>query len=463
MRLLRKFEQFADWLIPEEMKVNPFEVRKAKVLVYIHIFVLFISGLLSIIGFFLFPENQPLLFLGVALLGLSLMSVKKFGNLITSGNILALIFAVILVPSVSNTGGITSDNLLWLIMSPLLAFLFANRLSGLLWTLFLVGFTTYIFVLDMNDFEFYRSQSAQYNSAYYFTSYSMLFIFILFIIMIFKTGQEKIIFLLNENKKELEQQKQAILSQAKQLEEAKEKLKATNQELEHFAYAASHDLKEPLRMINNYTRLIGNRIQQHLDEESIEYMAFVTDGVTRMQRLLDDLLEYSRLGRNQNKKKTDLNNILMIVISNLMMAMKETNAAIYANQLPVVYSSSSEMMQLFQNIISNGLKFRQDGVVPEIRIRAVEQEEHYLISISDNGIGIAEEDQSRVFAIFERLHSSSEFEGTGIGLSTCKKIVNNMGGKIWLKSARGQGTTFFFTLPKIDSPVMEPSREPVPA
>ena len=211
-------------------------------------------------------------------------------------------------------------------------------------------------------------------------------------------------------------------------------------------------------MIGNYTQLIKKRMNANMDEVSEEYMYFVTDGVKRMQRLLDDLLDYSRLGKSQNLKNTDLNNTLLIVMNNLMMVMQETQAAIYCNELPTIYASSSEMMQLFQNIISNAIKFRAKDIKPIIKIRCIDETERYLISIKDNGIGIPEEHQSRVFTIFERLHAKDEYEGTGIGLSTCKKIVTNLGGEIWVESTFGEGTTFYFTIPKVEAPEMIPAR-----
>jgi len=168
-----------------------------------------------------------------------------------------------------------------------------------------------------------------------------------------------------------------------------------------------------------------------------------------MQRLLDDLLNYSRLGRGKYKQKmVALDDVLFVVINNLMVTMNETQTAVCANPLPSIRTSSTEMTQLFQNLISNAIKFRKDNVIPRIKIRAKEEGKNFLFEVRDNGIGIAKENQQKVFALFERIHSTNEFEGTGIGLATCEKIVKNMGGKIWLESELGVGTTFFFTIPK---------------
>ena len=432
-----------EWLIHDRLKEASYIHRRAKVLANIHVFILLFSVFLVLTTIFVPDQPMAPLLIGVALLALALFLFRRYGNLNLSGNILALIWALVLAPTVPDTGGIVSDNLLWLVIAPLMVFLFADRKYGIMWTIALLSFTVSIFLTgDPSNLGF------ELDGGYYFVSYSTLFVTILAIIVIFQTGLERIIKLLNEKQEQLLAQKKEIEEKAEELRATQEELKATNQELEHFAYAASHDLKEPLRMIGTYTQLIQKRLKSQLDEPSTEYMHYVTDGVSRMQKLLDDLLEYSRLGKSQNFKNIDLNNTLLVVMNNLMMRMSESNASIFANRLPTIYSSSSEMMQLFQNLISNAIKFRSPTTVPEIRIRAEDKPDHYLISLQDNGIGIPEEHQKKVFAMFERLHSKSEFEGTGIGLSTCKKIITNMGGKIWLTSKEGVGTTFFFTIPK---------------
>ena len=457
MKLQSWFESIIDRFISDNLRENEFVYRKAKILSAIHLFIVFFTSVLSVIAALFFPENQVSLVPGLILVFSSLVIFKKYGNLLLTGNIIAVIWAITVAPSVVETGGIYSDNLLWLIGAPLFAFLFANRFSGAIWTVLLAAYTTFIYIDGLNQANTSLSQTFQYDASYYYASYLSLFLVILTIIYIFKTGQEKMIEILQDSKQELIKQKQILITQKQEITKKADELKliqkeleASNKELEQFAYAASHDLKEPLRMIGTYTQLIEKRIGTKLDESSKEYMFFVVDGVKRMQHLLDDLLEYSRLGKNTNLKENDLNKTLLLVVNNLMLQMKETNAVIYATDLPVIYSSSTEMMQLLQNIISNGLKFQAPNVSPKITIKSREKKDHYLISITDNGIGIPAENQHKVFSMFERLHSKTEYEGTGIGLSTCKKIVNNLGGKIWLNSKEGQGTTFFFTLPKAE-------------
>ena len=431
-----KLNRLIDWLIPDQLKSTLYIYRKARVLTSIHLFVLVLAGVLWVTTQVLTPENDLPIVPGILLLSLFIYIFKKWGNLSLSGNLLALAWALTLIQSVFETGSLYSDNLLWLIVTPLLAFLFASRLSGALWSGGLLGLLTYCYVLEINKEPSEELHTLMFDSTYYFISYFFLFVAILAIILIFKKGKEDIISTLQEQGRKLNEQKKEITYQANELKKVGEALKNTNHELEHFAYAASHDLKEPLRMINSYTTLIKKNIENQLDDSTKEYMGFVTNGVERMQKLLDDLLEYSRLGQKGQKKKiTDLNDILMIVVNNLMVPMSQNQAAVCAKPLPSIYSSSTEMMQLFQNIISNAIKFKKADTNPLVMVSSEEYgEDFYHFSIADNGIGIPEKDQERVFAIFERLHNKSEYEGTGIGLATCKKIINNMGGKIWLSS-----------------------------
>jgi light-regulated signal transduction histidine kinase (bacteriophytochrome) len=168
-----------------------------------------------------------------------------------------------------------------------------------------------------------------------------------------------------------------------------------------------------------------------------------------MQNLLDDLLKYSRLGKDaEDIKNIDLNERLLVVQNNLTVLIQETKAEIISDVLPHVNASMTEMSQLFQNIIANAIKFRKPHETPVIRVKAMENKNEYTISIQDNGIGIKKEYQEQVFTLFQRLHSRDAYEGSGIGLATCKKIIDNMGGRMWLTSTEGVGTTFYFTIPK---------------
>ena len=436
-------------MVPNHVAEFPLLIRKARVLIIIHLFLIFISVLMHLFNTTFFPEANPQLKLGV-LIGIGLLYVfKRWGSFMVSGNLLSLFVGLILGQAVFITGGLYSDNLLWLMAVPLLALLFSNPTSGFLWLVALLGFTSYLYLLEMQATTSFRQQTLHLDGSYFWVTYCGLFVMVVGIVLIFATGQALIIKTLQEKQEELTRQKAEITRQAQSLKEAEEKLISSNQQLEQFAYAASHDLKEPLRMINMYTQLTRKKLTAYLDQDTREYMAFVTDGVVRMERLLTDLLEYSRLGRNkQEGRDANLNDVLQIVISNLMAAMKETDAAILSNQLPVIKASATEMIRLFQNLISNSIKFRQKGVKPVVEITCQSQNGSYVFQFHDNGIGIPEEHRSKVFNLFERLHSIRDYEGTGIGLASCKKIVNHLGGEIWIEPGGKEGTTFCFSIPR---------------
>jgi signal transduction histidine kinase len=449
-RFFNIFSVVDKWLIPNHLKGSLFQLRKARVLMAIHLFLFVITAIFVVANTFVFHNMEtPPLAIGMLVDFLLIYIFQRWGNFIISGNLLALVIFMVLVSTIGDTGGLYSDNLLWLVMVPLLALLFANRWSGFFWLAALECVAFYFFLAEKGAAVSFRERTLQFDELYYFTTYAGLFLMVVGIVLIFATGQEMIIRALHEKQMELSRQKAELARQTLSQLEAEQKLLTTNRELEQFAYAASHDLKEPLRMIGSYIQLIKRKMNAQLDGPTQEYMGYVTDGVSRMEKLLNDLLEYSRLGRRKEQvRDVDLNEIMLVVINNLMAGMKETHAAIYVNQLPVIKASYTEMTQLFQNLISNSIKFRKAGESPMVEIAHEMQDETHVFHFHDNGIGIPEEDNQRVFNIFERLHARQDYEGSGIGLATCKKIISNLGGRIWVESGVGEGATFSFTIPK---------------
>ena len=442
------FFAFIERLIPDNLKSDTYAYRKAKVLTYVHLSLILLGIVLWAFQISILRDDPVPLWVNIIWGIFLIVLFKKMGNLVIAGNMIAAALATPLIFFVPDTGGLHSDNLLWLITAPLVALLFGNRKSGMIWLTLLLTFTTYLWQYDAH-FQ-YKKMSIVGNADYYFISYFSLFAAIFFIVMLFESGQLLIIKMLQEQKDVLKSQSELINNKNNELQIIENRLNESMRELENFAYAASHDLKEPLRMIGMYTQLLKKRIGGQLEGSNAEFMGYVTDGVSRMQVLLDDLLKYSRLGKEeQDIRNVDLNNTLFVVVHNLTAAMKETDAAIVVTALPTVLASSVEMTQLFQNLISNAVKFRKKETAPMIEIRVVDlSPTKYRFMIADNGIGIPEQHQERVFNIFERLNSRTDYEGSGIGLATCKKIVQNAGGDIWLESTEGVGTTFFFTLPK---------------
>ncbi|MEG3833185.1 PAS domain S-box protein [Microcoleus sp. MON2_D6] len=230
-----------------------------------------------------------------------------------------------------------------------------------------------------------------------------------------------------------------------------EDLKRSNEELEQFAYVASHDLQEPLRAVTSYTQLLAQRYQGNLDDRADKYIHYIVDGATRMQQLINDLLAYSRLGtRGQEFEQADCNAVVKQTMCNLQIAIAETKAVITCDAMPTVMADEFQLVQLFQNLVANSIKFcRQD--IPLIHIAACRQESEWVFSVRDNGIGIDPQYADRIFIIFQRLHGRRQYSGTGIGLAMCKRIVERHGGRIWVESQEGKGATFYFTIPIIST------------
>jgi PAS domain S-box-containing protein len=238
-----------------------------------------------------------------------------------------------------------------------------------------------------------------------------------------------------------------IENNEKLISKINEELLRSNKELENFAYVASHDLQEPLRMVTSFTQLLAKQYKENLDGRAMEYIDFAVEGSKRMYELLNGLLTYSRISTRGNElKKIELTGVFNCAIKNLALLIKEKQVVISADELPVIMGDANQMIQLFQNLIANSIKFTPES--PIINISSMENRDHYIISVKDNGIGIESQYYDRIFQIFQRLNPRDKYEGTGIGLSICKRIVERHGGKIWLESIPGKGSTFHFTIPK---------------
>ncbi len=248
--------------------------------------------------------------------------------------------------------------------------------------------------------------------------------------------------------KNITQRKHAEGLLARQAEE----LARSNAELEQFAYVASHDLQEPLRMVASYTQLLANRYKGQLDERADRWIGYAVDGAQRMEELINDLLALSRVGTHGRPMELcQCDSMLARVLESLAVAIAESDAEVTADALPPLRADAGQLGQLFQNLIGNALKFRRPGVPPRIHIgverRTAKGQDEWLFSVRDNGIGIDPEYSDQLFVLFQRLHTREEYPGTGIGLAICRKIVERHGGRIWVDSIPGTGSTFHFTLP----------------
>lgn len=233
----------------------------------------------------------------------------------------------------------------------------------------------------------------------------------------------------------------------RELEQSVTELGRSNAELQQFAYVASHDLQEPLRMVSSYTQLLGRRYKGRLDADADDFIAFAVDGACRMQQLIQDLLAYSRVStRDFERIPVSLNTALEHASDNLRIAVKESGAIVTHDDLPTVAADERQLTRLFQNLLSNAIKFR-GADAPLIHVSAKRVGHEWVLAVRDNGIGIDPQYADRIFVIFQRLHNREEYPGTGIGLAVCRKIVERHGGRMWVESEPGKGATFFFTLP----------------
>jgi signal transduction histidine kinase len=239
-----------------------------------------------------------------------------------------------------------------------------------------------------------------------------------------------------------EERRRAEVELARKVEE----LARSNRDLEQFAYVASHDLQEPLRMVAAYTQLLAERYAGKLDENADKYIHYALEGALRMQTLVEDLLTFSRVGRNRQRVELAAAGALREALQNLQAALQESGADVHHDGLPTVVADRTQLAQLFQNLIGNAIKFR-GAASPVITVSAEKVGAEWVFSVSDNGIGIAAEHIEAIFVIFQRLHTRAEYPGNGVGLAICKKIVEQQGGRIWVESQPQQGATFKFTLP----------------
>jgi signal transduction histidine kinase len=237
-------------------------------------------------------------------------------------------------------------------------------------------------------------------------------------------------------------------TQTKELEKRSAELARSNADLVQFAYVASHDLQEPLRMVGSYVGLLARRYRGRLDENADQYMQFAIDGANRMQALIQDLLAYSQAGTQALKKApVPFSRVLEVVTNNLSIAIKESSATIRANSLPVVLGDESKLVLVLQNLVANAIKFHKPGMAPEINVTAHRRSDEWVLEVSDNGIGFDPKYSERIFQVFQRLHGVGKYPGNGIGLAISRRIVEHHGGRLWAESEPGKGATFFFTLP----------------
>ena len=253
--------------------------------------------------------------------------------------------------------------------------------------------------------------------------------------------------------RKLARERQDLVRARQELEQSVAELARSNSDLQQFAYVASHDLQEPLRMVASYTQLLAKRYKGKLDQDADEFIAFAVNGASRMQALIQDVLAFSRVDRQgQQFEPISVETLLNYALDNLKGAIEDSKAVVTHDPLPVVMADERQFLHLLQNLLSNAIKFK-GCESPRIHLSAERREKEWLFSVRDNGIGIDPQYSERIFVLFQRLHTNAEYPGTGIGLALCKKIIERHGGRMWMESQLGQGSTFYFTLPDRDLPL----------
>lgn len=312
-----------------------------------------------------------------------------------------------------------------------------------------------IMMAEENNLLVTRTRDAQdrayQNNFFTFMGLALFYFIMIFSIWVYQRARIRANTQLLQHALVLQNSEVQLKKQQSELQELVTKLAHSNTELERFAYVASHDMQEPLRMITNFSDLIAEEYGKHFDETGREYLAMVTSAATRMQALICDLLEYARLGNDATRfQDINVNEELKHVLENLSTAITEHKAAVSSDLLPNIWGNPIQFMRLLQNLIGNGLKYQNNDNKPSVHVAVKASEEGWCFSVRDNGIGIKREYLDRIFEPFKRLHSWQQYQGTGLGLSVCKKIVEGHGGRIWAESEFGKGSVFYFTIPSND-------------
>jgi len=438
---------------PRIARSNHINATKASILVYVLLFtigILIIDFIIVSVGFI--PSSFPFIPLILALIGL--LIIFRFTNsiAITANLYLGLIF-YFLASLTLQSGGLYSIDNFFLYLIPLTGYIFSKARSALFWLIMVNGWSVYLLSLMNNpeQIQLFRTQTLVFPPSYYLLLSSLSSVISFMILTIYYNENQKLIKKLEANQKALKLKNEAYEQQAKQLLNTQKRLKNSNQELEQYAYVTSHDLKQPIRTIHSFADLLKKDLEKKdmLDEENGQFLNLILKSSTNMLRLVTDLLAYAKLTAVKDIpfQKLALDEVLDNVLTDLKNQIDTNDVQIERTQLPTLEVVPIKINQIFQNIISNAIKFKKKTEPLTIKIHSIKKERYWELGIEDNGIGIDPKHQEKIFAPFKKLHSQTEYAGSGIGLATCKRIIELHKGQIWVESEKGKGTKFIFTLP----------------
>ncbi len=441
-----------DYFIPDKLKIEESLRRKARILLsFLGVFWLVL--IVSYIACVTLSIDTDLPF-GTSALLLAMISALFYftGSMAIGGNAIAVLILLVIGSLSLKSGGLYSMDLLFCIIAPITAFLLAGKRAGIFWSLVLVFIYIIYYVLE-TQYGITYVEGAKIGDANYFLIVGILTITAFCgTVWVYENEKTKNINDLEKTKKELSilnnSLEQKIKERTQSLEQTNAQLMRSNNDLEQFAYAASHDLQEPLRMVGNFVQLLEDEYKEQVDETGKSYINFAVDGVTRMSSLIEELLQYSRVGRKGLKiEEVDLNKVVEEKISDLSLLIRSKNVDVNVDKLPVIKCIPNQIGMVFYNLINNGIKFNHTEH-PTVKIEYKETPTHWWFSIKDDGIGIEKQYQEQIFDLFKRLHRKEEYSGTGIGLSICKKVIGHHHGEIKINSEMGTGTTFHFSIQK---------------
>jgi len=425
---------------------------KSKLLTNFFLFAIIGFILLKIVALLGFEEVTFPFFLAAACITIQYLIFRKFKNVTFSANLIILSICIPLVDETLKTGGLYSDNLLYFLIITPASILLLDIKQTIGWSILCLIFVFVLFQMEQSNPGYYF-KDANFDMLYYFNAVFWLFVLVSSFMITSGIVLENTFKKLRAQKKQLIEQQDSLLAVNNKLKDAEQSLRQSNQTLERFAYATSHDLKQPVRTMSSFAKLADKRIRQLgiNDEHVEEYLGFIHSEGQNMNLLIEQLMEFAKVKSNKKVHADPINvNDLIELISlqlNVSNEYPNTKFVVDLNDL-ILLGHPPRIRQLFQNLISNALKFSAKSPHPEVSILSMEKEDEHWFCVRDNGIGICKENHRKVFDVFTKLHNPKDYMGTGIGLSTCKEIIDQHKGRIWVESEQGEGCSFYFSFPK---------------